>query len=99
MNAHPYRRVTRRSASKTVTKSATRMSKKIAGSGITLGSVLAVVISWILNRSIIWAIVHFFFGWLYVFYACCVYTDEIDAAGRQLTGDDETQQLEKADPP
>ena len=36
--------------------------------GIGLGSASAVAISWSLNKSIIWAIVHGFFGWLYVIY-------------------------------
>lgn len=36
--------------------------------GIGLGSAIAVAISWSLNQSIIWAIVHGFFGWFYVIY-------------------------------
>ena len=36
--------------------------------GIGLGSLLAVVLSWSANHSIGWAIVHAFFGWLYVIY-------------------------------
>jgi hypothetical protein len=36
--------------------------------GVSLGSVLAVVISWNLHHSIIWAIIHGFFGWFYVIY-------------------------------
>lgn len=38
------------------------------GGGIGLGSVIAVVISWSVNHSILWAIIHGFFGWLYVIY-------------------------------
>jgi len=34
--------------------------------GIGLGSAIAVAISWILHKSIIWAIVHGFLGWFYV---------------------------------
>lgn len=37
-----------------------------AGSGIGLGAVIAVAMSWSANHSIGWAIVHGFFGWLYV---------------------------------
>lgn len=37
-------------------------------SGISLGSALAVAISWSLYKSIGWAIVHGLFGWLYVIY-------------------------------
>ena len=34
--------------------------------GIGLGSAIAVAISWGLHQSIIWAIIHGFFGWFYV---------------------------------
>lgn len=34
--------------------------------GIGLGSAIAVAISWSLHQSIIWAIIHGFFGWFYV---------------------------------
>jgi len=34
--------------------------------GIGLGSAIAVAISWSLHQSIVWAIVHGFFGWFYV---------------------------------
>ena len=34
--------------------------------GVGLGSVIAVVASWSRNKSISWAILHGFFGWLYV---------------------------------
>lgn len=33
-----------------------------------LGSILAVVLSWSVNKSILWAIIHGCFGWLYVIY-------------------------------
>lgn len=36
--------------------------------GIGLGTAIAVAISWSLHQSIIWAIVHGFFGWFYVIY-------------------------------
>ena len=35
---------------------------------IGIGSVLAVVISWMANQSILWAIFHGLLGWLYVIY-------------------------------
>lgn len=38
------------------------------GSGIGVGTVIAIMISWSLNSSVFWAVVHGFFGWLYVFY-------------------------------
>jgi hypothetical protein len=34
--------------------------------GIGLGSAIAVAISWSINKSILWAILHGFFGWFYV---------------------------------
>ena len=37
--------------------------------GIGLGSVIAVVISWDRNKSILWAIIHGLFGLFYVIYA------------------------------
>ena len=39
-----------------------------ARAGIGLGSAIAVAISWGLHKSIIWAAIHGFFGWLYVIY-------------------------------
>jgi hypothetical protein len=39
-----------------------------AKAGIGLGSVIAVAISWSLHQSILWAIIHGFFGWFYVVY-------------------------------
>ena len=46
------------------------MSKKstTASDGISLGSAIAVTISWSLYQSVLWAIIHGFFGWLYVIY-------------------------------
>jgi hypothetical protein len=37
--------------------------------GIGLGTVIAVVISWSRNKSILWAIIHGILGWFYVIYA------------------------------
>jgi hypothetical protein len=37
-------------------------------SGIGLGSVIAVAISWSLYQSILWCILHGIFGWFYVIY-------------------------------
>lgn len=39
-----------------------------ASTGIGLGSALAITISWSLYHSIVWCIIHGFFGWLYVVY-------------------------------
>ncbi|MES2431631.1 MAG: hypothetical protein V4556_11880 [Bacteroidota bacterium] len=37
--------------------------------GVGLGTIIAIVISWTRNRSILWAIIHGILGWLYVIYA------------------------------
>lgn len=41
--------------------------------GITLGTALAVAISWTTNKSILWAIIHGFFSWFYVIYYALFY--------------------------
>jgi hypothetical protein len=42
------------------------------GPSIGLGTIIAVVISWSRNKSILWAIIHGILGWLYVIYAILV---------------------------
>ena len=37
-------------------------------SGIGFGTALAIAISWSLNQSVLWAIIHGVFSWLYVLY-------------------------------
>lgn len=39
-----------------------------SASGIGLGAAIAVAVSWSLYHSLVWAIVHGVFGWLYVIY-------------------------------
>lgn len=36
--------------------------------GVGLGTIIAVVLSWNRNKSILWAIIHGILGWLYVLY-------------------------------
>lgn len=43
-------------------------TREAARAGITMGSALAITISWSLHKSILWAIIHGFFSWLYVIY-------------------------------
>jgi len=43
-------------------------SGDVIKSGITMGSALAMIISWSLYQSVIWAIIHGLFSWLYVLY-------------------------------
>ena len=42
------------------------------GPGVGLGTIIAVVISWSRNKSILLAIIHGILGWLYVIYAILV---------------------------
>lgn len=42
--------------------------KEAATAGVSFGSVLAIAISWSTHNSILWAIIHGIFGWLYVLY-------------------------------
>ena len=49
----------------------TALFMNTASSGISIGSVIAVAISWSINKSIMWAIVHGFFSWFYVIYYTC----------------------------
>jgi len=44
------------------------MNSQVVSSGISMGTALAIAISWSLNKSIWWAILHGIFSWLYVIY-------------------------------
>jgi hypothetical protein len=41
---------------------------EVAKGGISFGCCLAMVISFTVNHSVLWAIIHGIFGWLYVLY-------------------------------
>ena len=41
---------------------------EVARSGIGLGAAIAVVISWSVNESIVWAVIHGLLSWFYVVY-------------------------------
>jgi hypothetical protein len=43
-------------------------SYEVAKAGISMGTALAIAISWSVHKSILWAIVHGFLSWLYVVY-------------------------------
>ena len=43
-----------------------------AKAGIGLGSALAITISWSVNESLLWAIVHGLLSWFYVIYYAIV---------------------------
>jgi len=40
--------------------------------GVGLGTIVAVVVSWNRNKSILWAIIHGILGWLYIIYVLIV---------------------------
>jgi len=44
------------------------IKQTVIKNGVGLGSVLAVTVSWQRNKSILWAILHGLFSWLYVIY-------------------------------
>ncbi|MCH8023704.1 MAG: hypothetical protein IIB43_03255 [Candidatus Marinimicrobia bacterium] len=44
------------------------MRWNIVTQGISFGTALAIAISWSLNHSVLWAIIHGVFSWLYVVY-------------------------------
>ncbi len=44
------------------------VTKVITKNGIGFGAVLAIVLSWDRNKSILWAMLHGLFSWLYVIY-------------------------------
>ena len=44
------------------------MSRSFCGSGIGIGTIIAVILSWILNESIGYMILHGICGWFYVVY-------------------------------
>lgn len=41
---------------------------EVVRSGVTFGSALAIAISWSVNKSLLWAIIHGVFSWFYVIY-------------------------------
>lgn len=41
---------------------------EVVKSGISFGTALAIVISWSVNKSVLWAIIHGILSWLYVIY-------------------------------
>jgi hypothetical protein len=47
----------------------------VAGSSLGFGAVLAMIMSWTLNKSILWAIIHGVLGWIYVIYYMLVRDD------------------------
>lgn len=53
------------------------MSKQAIAAGHTTGALVAVLCSIIVNKSVFWAFVHYFFSWFYVVWALVVHLTEI----------------------
>ena len=47
-------------------------SRTVVTNGVSLGSAIAVTISWSVNHSIVWAIFHGLLSWFYVLYYAIV---------------------------
>lgn len=43
-------------------------TREVVKSGVSLGSALAIAISWSVHKSILWAILHGILSWVYVIY-------------------------------
>jgi hypothetical protein len=43
-------------------------TKEVVKSGVGFGSALAITISWSVNKSLLWAIIHGALSWIYVVY-------------------------------
>ena len=50
-----------------------KIMNNTTSSGISLGSAIAVVLSYSINQSIFWMIIHGIFGWFYVIYHAIKY--------------------------
>ncbi len=43
-------------------------TREVVKSGVSLGSALAIAISWSVHKSILWAMIHGILSWVYVIY-------------------------------
>lgn len=59
-------------------------SKGGCGCSFGVGSILAAVISYALNHSFWWAVLHFILGWFYILYVVFARTKEIIPALKQM---------------
>jgi len=44
------------------------MKKEEASATYGIGTIIAICISWSMNHSVLWCIIHALFGWFYVIY-------------------------------
>jgi hypothetical protein len=49
------------------------MNERNTSTGIGLGTLIAVIVSWTVNHSIGWCILHGILGWIYVIYYLIMY--------------------------
>lgn len=57
------------------------MSKlKIVAAPLPVMGAVAAIMSWTVNKSIGWSVVHFFCGLFYVLYAACAHNEELTEA-------------------
>ena len=50
------------------TETRTQRVTRVTKAGASFGTALAITISWSVNKSILWAIIHGIFSWFYVIY-------------------------------
>jgi len=55
-----------------------------AASGYGLGSIIALIVSAVLNKSLLWAILHFLCGWFYLAYVLICRVHEVLPAFKQI---------------
>jgi len=48
--------------------------------GVGFGAVIAIILSWSINHSVWWCLLHGFFGWFYILYLCMGFGGGFDAA-------------------
>jgi len=46
----------------------------VSSGGVSIGAVIAIILSWTVNKSILWCILHAFCSWFYVIYWVIVYS-------------------------
>ena len=61
-----------------------KRKRVVVESAYGIGGLLAAIVSWTINKSVLWAMVHLFFGWFYIMYACCAHTDRLNRAVHSL---------------
>jgi hypothetical protein len=55
-----------------------------AASGYGLGSIIALIVSAVLNKSLFWAFLHFLCGWFYLVYVLIYRVHEVLPAFKQI---------------